>query len=83
MSFENLKLPQEKITRAEIEANIVSYGKYPLVSNFARTRFEFQRKRFASTEAFIQYIKYPENHPTVVNAMIYLFCDLARAKDTK
>lgn len=50
-------------SQQELEANIISYGKYPLVSNFALTRFEFQGKRFASAEAFIQYIKYPENHP--------------------
>ncbi len=54
---------QRDTPKTEREANIVSYGDYPLVSNFARTRFEFQGKRFASIEAFIQYIKYPENHP--------------------
>lgn len=47
----------------ELEANIISQGQYPLVSNFADTRFEFQGKQFRSAEAFIQYIKYPENHP--------------------
>ncbi|MGK7899673.1 MAG: hypothetical protein AB4372_40175 [Xenococcus sp. (in: cyanobacteria)] len=53
----------EEITKKELEANIISFGLYPLVSNFADTRFEFQKKQFRSAEAFIHYIKYPENHP--------------------
>ena len=45
------------------EANIISSGKYPLLSNFADTHFKFQGKQFRSAEAFIHYIKYPEGHP--------------------
>ena len=52
-----------KITKKDLEANIISYGKYSLVSNFADTHFTFQGKQFRSAEAFIHYIKYPENHP--------------------
>lgn len=50
------------IAKKHLEANIISYGKYPLVSNFANTHFTFGGKQFRSAEAFIHYIKYPENH---------------------
>lgn len=46
-----------------LEINIISNGDYPLVSNFADTHFRFGGKQFRSAEAFIHYIKYPENHP--------------------
>ncbi len=61
--MKDFKIATGKITKKELEANIISFGHYPLVSNFADTRFEFQNKRFRSAEAFIHYIKYPENHP--------------------
>ena len=51
------------IRKQHLEANIISYGKYPLVSNFADTHFTFEGKQFRSAEAFIHYIKYPEGHP--------------------
>lgn len=57
------KIATGKIRKQDLEANIVSYGKYSLVSNFADTRFVFEGQQFRSAEAFIHYIKYPEHHP--------------------
>jgi predicted NAD-dependent protein-ADP-ribosyltransferase YbiA (DUF1768 family) len=61
--IQEYKIATGTIRKQDLEANIISYGKYPLVSNFADTRFEFQGIQFRSAEAFIHYIKYPENHP--------------------
>jgi predicted NAD-dependent protein-ADP-ribosyltransferase YbiA (DUF1768 family) len=61
--IQEYKIATGTIRKQELEANIISYGKYPLVSNFADTHFEFQGKQFRSAEAFIHYIKYPEHHP--------------------
>ncbi|ACB52598.1 hypothetical protein cce_3250 [Crocosphaera subtropica ATCC 51142] len=53
----------DQLNKQDLEANIISYGESPLVSNFADTHFKFQGKQFRSAEAFIHYIKYPEGHP--------------------
>ena len=61
MSNNNFQPEEKKISHLEV--NIISDGKYPLVSNFADTHFTLDGKQFRSAEAFIHYIKYPENHP--------------------
>ena len=61
MSNNNFQLEEKKFSHLEV--NMISDGKYPLVSNFADTHFTLDGKQFRSAEAFIHYIKYPENHP--------------------
>ena len=48
----------------EKPVNIVSYShRTKFISNFAETPFTLGNESFASVEAFIQAIKYPEDHP--------------------